>query len=480
MQELADRPIDIHRAPMLHAALFRIDEEAHVFVFVPHHLVWDGWSFDLLQAELAALYDAAERGRPHALPALATTHGDYAEWLAGWMTTPEFEAQRALWRERAAAVAAPRLPRTDMPRRAGRSGQGGSQWIAIDLPATQRLRETARALDVTLSMFSFAIHALAMSRTLGSDTLVVANPVRGRQQPETENVMGVFNNMLPVSLRIDMDLTLPDYLRYVKQELLALMGCQQVPFERLVAEPGGPARAGSAYQTMFSFQDARERGSRIGSLRTQQMHLLQRGATDDIGVWLLDTPHGLEGALIYNADIYLRETGAQLRERYLELLRRAADRPHATLAQLASEEGSASAAYLRKLAAEPREAPTVQDATPAAPALADVLPPEHARLAQIWADVIGIDVNEIRASDNFFDLGGDSLLVQRSVERAALTLGCRVEPRRYLFESLAQLAASPPSAGIAPAGEPKRAPAPGRTLGLLGRTLGGWLRGDRA
>jgi amino acid adenylation domain-containing protein len=481
MQELADRPIDIHRAPMLHAALFRIDEDAHVFVFVPHHLVWDGWSFDLLQAELAALYDAAERGRPHALPALATTHGDYAEWLAGWMATPEFEAQRALWRERAAAVAAPRLPRTDMPRRAGRSGQGGSQWIAIDLPATQRLRETARELDVTLSMFTFAIHALAMGRTIGSDTLVVANPVRGRQQPETENVMGVFNNMLPVSLRIDLGLTLPAYLRYVKQELLALMACQQVPFERLVAEPGGPARAAGAYQTMFSFQDARERGSRIGSLRTQQMHLLQRGATDDIGVWLLDTPHGLEGALIYNADIYLRETGARLRERYLELLRRAADRPHATLAQLASEEGSPSAAYLRKLAAEPPEALAPQAAAAALP-LADVLPPEHARLAQIWADVIGIDVNEIRASDNFFDLGGDSLLVQRSVERTALTLGHRVEPRRYLFENLAQLAASPPSADITPAeaGGPKRAPTPGRTLGLLGRTLSGWLRGDRA
>ncbi len=78
---------------------------------------------------------------------------------------------------------------------------------------------------------------------------------------------------------------------------------------------------------MFSFRDARERARSVGSLQTRQMHVMQHGATDDIGVWLMDKPHGLEGALIYNADVYLRGAGAQLRERYLEVLRRVADDP---------------------------------------------------------------------------------------------------------------------------------------------------------
>jgi non-ribosomal peptide synthetase component F len=59
MQELADRPIDIHAAPMAHAALFQLDDEDHAFVFVPHQLVWDDASFVLLQRELRALYDHA-------------------------------------------------------------------------------------------------------------------------------------------------------------------------------------------------------------------------------------------------------------------------------------------------------------------------------------------------------------------------------------------------------------------------------------
>ena len=486
MQELADRQIDIHRAPMLHAAVFRLDEHDHVFVFVPHHLIWDGWSFDLLQRELSAIYDASERGRPHTLPALATTHGDYAEWLAKWMQEPAFEEQLEFWRQRFASAPLPRLPNTDRPRRAGKSGQGGAQWIRIDLATTQQLRKVARDMDVTLSMLTFGVYALTMSRVIGSEAIVIANPVRGRQQPETEDVMGIFNNVLPVSLQVDIHQSLPDFMRYVKQELLALMNYQQVPFEALMAEPcfGGQIRTVGPYQSMFSFQDARDRARRIGSLQTRQMHLMQHGATDDIGVWLMDKVQGLEGALIYNADVYLRETGAHLRDRYLELLHRVVDRPEATLAYLAAEEGSPSALYLRKLAAaDPLKASANANGAAGAQQGKDaLLNPEHAQLAQIWASVIGIDVNEIRASDNFFDLGGDSLLVLRAIQQTEQALGYRVDPRRYLFENLGQIALSAhaapdhadlPDPGKLPPGDPKGT---AHGEGLLSRAFGSWLR----
>ncbi|MET3917014.1 acyl carrier protein [Variovorax sp. OAS795] len=488
VQEMADEPFDIHRAPMAHMALYQLAEKDHAFIFVPHHLVWDGWSFDLLQRELSAIYEAAERGRPHSLPAIATTHGDYAEWLEQWMEEPACKQQLEFWRQRFSSAPLPRLPNTDMPRRAGKSGQGGAHWINVTPTMTAQLREIARGMDVTLSMLTFGVYALTMSQVIGSRSIVIANPIRGRQQPETEDVMGCFNNVLPVSLEVDFSLTLPAFMRYVKQELLTMMNFQQVPFERLMAQSGleNHIRAVGPYQAMFSFQDARERPRAIGSLQNQQMHVMQRGATDDIGVWLLDKSHGLEGALIYNADIYLRETGAQLRDRYLEVLYRVADHSKATLAELATTEGSSTAAYLRKLAAIEPIKTLAPGSTAAAGAQKKdddtLLNPEHAKLAQIWASVIGIDVNEIRATDNFFDLGGDSLLVLRAIQQTERTLGYRVNSRRYLFENLGQIATtghqSPDGSetsefGKLPLGNLKSA---ARGEGLLSRTLGSWLR----
>ena len=106
----------------------------------------------------------------------------------------------------------------------------------------------------------------------------------------------------------------------------------------------------------------------------------------------------------------------------------------------------------------------------------------HRQLAQIWASVIGIDVNEIRASDNFFDLGGDSLLVLRAIQQTEQALGYRVDPRRYLFENLGQIALSAnaapdhadlPDLGTLPLGHLKGA---AHGEGLLSRAFGSWLR----
>ena len=94
-----------------------------------------------------------------------------------------------------------------------------------------------RGHNVTLSMLSLGIYILMMSSVIETESIVIATPVRGREAPELEPVMGFFNNVLPLSFQVDRSLQFGDFMRYVKQELLSVMNYQQVPFERLVVEP---------------------------------------------------------------------------------------------------------------------------------------------------------------------------------------------------------------------------------------------------
>ena len=59
--------------------------------------------------------------------------------------------------------------------------------------------------------------------------------------------------------------------------------------------------------------------------------------------------------------------------------------------------------------------------------------------AKIWADVL--QINNIGAEDNFFDLGGHSLLTLRVVSRAEEQLGMKLDPRLLFFQNLRQVAA---------------------------------------
>lgn len=482
LQELADQPIALDRAPLLRAALFRLDDEEHVFLLVPHHLVWDGWSFDVLQQQMAAIYEASLENRPHGIAALPTTHGDYAEWQLSWLAQAESARQLQHWKQRFARTPALQAATTDMPRRAGMSGHGGSQWIVVDAVPTERLREMARETNVTLNMFCLGIYALLLSSVIGTSTVVIANPVRGREMPETEDVIGFFNNVLPIALDVDPTLSLREFMHYVRTEMLSLMACQQLPFERMVMEPEfARVKGAGLYQGMFSFQDARERPSMLGPLQVTQIHVLQRGATDDLGIWLMDKPGGLQGSLVYNADLYLRETAAQLRNRYLELLSRALESADAPMERIARTVDSASATYLARMDSSRASAllpPGGGNA--AARSTRAHLQPEQLALAKIWAQVMTIDIEDIGADDNFFDLGGDSLLAMRAVSRAEGELALKIEPRRYLFETLGQLVRqTAPAARAAPtAAFAQRRPrgTVGSGAALLHKVMGGWGR----
>jgi acyl-coenzyme A synthetase/AMP-(fatty) acid ligase/acyl carrier protein len=72
----------------------------------------------------------------------------------------------------------------------------------------------------------------------------------------------------------------------------------------------------------------------------------------------------------------------------------------------------------------------------------DIIAPQtpHERaIAQVWAKLLG--QNDISTQDNFFNLGGHSLLAMRAVRDIEKTTGLQIDPRRLIFETLAQLAA---------------------------------------
>jgi amino acid adenylation domain-containing protein len=61
------------------------------------------------------------------------------------------------------------------------------------------------------------------------------------------------------------------------------------------------------------------------------------------------------------------------------------------------------------------------------------------RIAEVWQRVLG--VNDISVADNFFDIGGHSLLSMRVVADIERVLGARLNPRVMFLESLKQIAA---------------------------------------
>lgn len=448
MQDILDQPIDIHKAPLYRVALYRLAPEEHAFLFMPHHIVWDGWSFDLLYEEMSELYAAELAGRPAKLPSLTISYLDYAHWHQDWMAGEDCQTQVNYWCRRFANFEAPNALPTDRPRNAGMTGEGRTEYLHIDKALTERLRQVAMEYGATLNMLMMAIYAIPMQQATSGNSLVIGVPVRGRLITEVEPVMGFFNNLLPTPLAVQPNLKIKEWLSTVKAELISAFANQDVPFERLAIEPDFAKQGNRSglYQTLFSFQDARERQRRWGELDQSMILIMQKGATEDFGFWLVEVPNGLEGGINYNSDLYDQTTAAMFRDRIHGLLKRIAETPDQTIASLLSAAGPDTTAFDAWVASKQsvEVTPDVQS-TPikvVAQQSGDWQP-----LAAIWSQLLGISVEDIDPNDNFFDLGGTSLLVMRAVEQSSKQLGLDVDPRRYVSQSLSQIATPPATSG---------------------------------
>ncbi|MBB3228584.1 amino acid adenylation domain-containing protein [Luteibacter sp. Sphag1AF] len=445
LQQLTDTPFDPATAPLFSAKMFRLSDENHAFFFMPHHIIWDGWSFDILYAELSALYRAFSRGEPSPLAALPVSYGDYATWHTQWLEGPQFREQLEFWKDRLSRCPAAQALPTDMPRRPGMSGKGSTEWIRVSRDTTDLLHEVARSADATLNMTLLALYYVLLSGMSGQQHLVVGTPVRGRNQTEVESVMGYFNNLLPLHVSMHPEMTFLDFVRHVKSVALEGFGHPDVPMEYLTRELKVSHGGGNVlYQALFSFQDARQRVVDWGGLEHEQILLFQSGATEDLGLWFLENARGMVGGVTYNADLLHATTAATMRDRYLSLL------------ASAGRDARQTVGSLRELAEGMMRPATSATVTPTpAPILAThtaTRTPSEAMLAKLWGELL--DVCDVHPGDNFFDLGGHSLLAVDMANRVRQGTGVQLNLLDIANGTLGTLAAELDAAGARGARKP--------------------------
>jgi amino acid adenylation domain-containing protein len=330
------RPFNLGEVPLFRARVFRLGPEEHVFQFITHHAIWDGWSFDLLYEEMSSHYAAFCDGKPSPLPPLPVSYGDFAAWHREWMQGDELTRQVAYWKKHLAGALEPLAPPTDRPRPAVASDKGETEWVALSPEWTRDIRELGQKADATVFMVLLTVFYVLLHRLTGQKDLVVGTPVRGRAHVEIEKVMGFFVNALPMRLEVDPAGSFRDLLRRVRAEVLDAFSHQDVPFEHLVHElrvPRDESRS-PIYQAFFSYQDARQRPTHWGNLRHGRLDLFPPAAAQEVALWFVENARGLVGGFNYATDLFDAETARLWGARFVSLVGAVLENPDRPVGEL--------------------------------------------------------------------------------------------------------------------------------------------------
>ncbi|RSN29187.1 non-ribosomal peptide synthetase [Amycolatopsis sp. WAC 04169] len=406
----AATPVHLDREAPWRVRLYRLGETEHVLGFTLHHAVFDGWSQDLLCADLSAAY----RGEP--LPPPVASYADYAVWRAGRDERRE-AVDVAWWTERlAGAPSTVDLPR-DRPRPAVQTYRGASLRQSFSDGVADSVRALAARTGMTRAGVLLAAFGQLLRRLTGASDHLVATVVADRQLAECQEVAGFFVDIVPVRLRADDAADFASHVRDGGAELLAATAHPAAPVERLVEAlgvPRDPARA-PLVQVMFNVLNFAEPKLDLPGVASAWLPVDKPGSPFDLTVYVHDD--GVE--LLYNPDLFDQTRMAGLAEDYVALLGALAAAPDApvgtSVPQLprADVRTAAPAAAAR---ARARPAPVVAD--PAALAATEAV------IARAWCDVLG--VAEVGHTDNFFDVGGHSLALARVHAQVTARLARRI------------------------------------------------------
>lgn len=333
---IVSRPFSDTEAPLFRVGVVRLGPREHVFWLVASHLVWDGWSFDIFIEELRTLYAAFEEGRPSPLPPLPIQYGDYVVWHSNWLAQSEQRRQLEYWKEKlGGALPTLALP-VDKTRPAQMGYRGTSVPFRIPRPVVNRLRALARSEGATMQMVLLAALDVLLYRYTGERDLVVGAQIEGRIRPETERLIGLFANTVVLRVPLDPTETFRDLLAAVRATCVDASDHQNTPFEQLV-EALRPPRDRSRtplFQVMFSYQQVEKRGTGMGSVNLEQLHVHPGSSGTDLTYRVKDDGRGVCGGLEYSSDLFERETAERVLLCMNELLEEIARDPDCLVDEL--------------------------------------------------------------------------------------------------------------------------------------------------
>ena len=320
--EETQRPFDLAGGPVMRAALFRIEDEEHVFVLVLHHIVCDGPSIAILLEELALFYGGFAKGVVIHIPEPRVQYADFAAWQREALVQEVRDTQLAYWKEQLRDC----LAALDFPsgrlRSVSASFRGGMEYRQLSQQLSEDFRSLARYHGATRFMALLALFQVLLSRHTGQEDVSVGCPMTHRIRAEVSRVVGFFANMMVLRSRLEGNPTFRELLQRTREVALGAYAHQDLPFEQLVAElqPERVAGRNPFFQVMLVVEESTWRHLDLVGLRCTPFAVHNGTAKFDLSLYVIDHPEGFRLALEYNSDLLDAETTRRLLEHYENLL----------------------------------------------------------------------------------------------------------------------------------------------------------------
>ncbi|MCL2717881.1 MAG: amino acid adenylation domain-containing protein [Lachnospiraceae bacterium] len=307
------RVFDLGKAPLVRAGIIR-QKEYDVLLLDIHHIISDGLSADILTREISALYNGV------ILKENTIQYKDFSSWLK----TRDTGAHRKFWIEEVGGEASVLNFPLDKSRPKYQTFQGDRIVMNFAEETSKLIRRMGRDYSVSDYMIFLAGYMILLSKYSRQEDVMIGSPLAGRFRKETENMLGMFVNTMPIREKIEKNQTFTDFLQKIKNKVLQVVEHEAYSFESLISQLGiKPDHSRNAlFDIVLAVQNQKAAAWRLNEAETVKVWEVNTNTSKfDITLIIDSSKPKYEMELEYCTDLFYKETMERMLKHFICLMK---------------------------------------------------------------------------------------------------------------------------------------------------------------
>ena len=202
---------NMNQAPLTRITLIKVGPIAYKMIWTKHHILWDGWSGQIIMGEvLDAYHNYVNNLEPQLFE--EDQYQDYIQYL----NSISEDREKTFWQEYLNAFEQPTLLPFSKSKTDRNKGIGDYAQISLRLSEnwSEQINNYAREQKITVNNLVQSIWAFLLSNYSGKEDVAFGITVSGRPSEENyHNKVGLYINTIPIRLNCNKELPIDDWLK---------------------------------------------------------------------------------------------------------------------------------------------------------------------------------------------------------------------------------------------------------------------------
>ncbi|WP_232276735.1 non-ribosomal peptide synthetase [Paenibacillus sp. 481] len=223
------KPLPLDGEFLYDFALVKVSDTESAYLTKVHHIISDGWCFQLMTSQINQIYTQLMQGEEVGQQTRHTYLG-YIEQEQKYLESSRFLKNKQFWQKKFEHV-----DNVDLHTSASHT-TGRRKPFLLQPDTSEAIRQFAHAQSISLNTLFVAVMLLYLHKANQQDRIIIGTPVLNRTGVKEKNTFGMFTSTMPFLADIEHDMTYSTFMKSINQELLQCYFHQKYPYNMLVQD----------------------------------------------------------------------------------------------------------------------------------------------------------------------------------------------------------------------------------------------------